>query len=261
MSIFRGFYMILLFLCLATSCGKKSSSKLSSNDDVLNKPLLIVMSGFGSCVKTRFHGEWESPVEMPMTVEAIKISREIYDEFGVESDIFVSCYTKLSELRYATSDDNFMKLNTNQNPEDVARLVRKRSESTPNTFIIGHSYGGWTSMKTFLASSSKSSLPTVKAYYSLDPISRKLCRLENPLSWGQCTGAPKDLTDNELISIRAQTDIWVNVWQDRTSFLHSAPIDHAHINTYYPVQHWDVNGLDEVWSGFHQEIRRVYSEI
>ncbi len=83
------------------------------------------MGGFGSCTVTNFHGDWESPAEMPMMLEVKRIYNELREEFGTDFDIFGSCFTKLSELRVRSSDDSFKKLYINQVPENVASTIRR----------------------------------------------------------------------------------------------------------------------------------------
>ena len=102
-------------------------------------------------------------------------------------------------------------------------------------FAIGHSYGGWLTMK--LMEDWIGNQNTVKTVYTLDPISKELCFFDNP---SQCVNAPNDISETSHQHSREFSALWVNQWQKNALFLHSSRISEADLNPKHDLTHWSM---------------------
>lgn len=238
-------------MALTTSCGQNNRSQLKSEGPT--KPLLIVMGGFSTCGEHREHGKRETPLGMELRGYEAALRREIESDRGIVFDVILSCYTKLAELRFVHSFDNYKKLHTEVTYGTFIDHLHQQIALHPNTFVIGHSYGGWLAMKTTASYGGPDE--HIKTLYSIDPISRKTCLLENPVSWGNCTIAPPDIKDDQRNMIQQVTEHWSNYWQNKTFYLHSSKIDQADVNVKVNASHTEIDNSDQVWSEQLADIR------
>lgn len=237
---------------LFNSCGA-GSTKSHLKDSGESKPFLIVMSGFNTCDVSPEHGNWHSPMGTIFRKYADNIAQSTRESSGREFDIFLSCFTTMGELRYAESFDGFKKLHTEQKSDDVRDHLHAIISDRPNTFIIGHSYGGWLAMKTALIR--HQSHEHIRSLVTIDPISRRNCRLELPGNWGDCTTSPRDFSDKDLAVIRDRTGRWNNYWEDRTVVLHSTEIELADENVKIDLGHAYIDDAPEIWDYKLEAIR------
>jgi hypothetical protein len=247
---------VVVTIGLIFSCSADPDSSKLKNDKRTPRILLVAMGGFASCTTGALHKEWESPVTMPMALQSYNLEQYFEHKSkgdpAAEVDLFLSCFTKLAELRYSTSADQYKKLYINQTLKTTVEFIEKMIPNYDAVFAIGHSYGGWLGMK--LLSSPRLSEGSIQSFHSIDPISRTNCRLENPFSWGNCTTAPTDFKPAELDQISSVTQHWMNSWQDQTFVLHSSEIEQANQNIYYETTHTRINDLPDVWDYFKEDI-------
>ena len=224
-----------------TSCGRNNRGRLQSGDET--KPLLVVMGGFSTCALAEQHDDWESPLGMRLARHTFQMIAGLQTERSIEFDVIFSCFTKLSELRYTESTDNYAKLHVSQPTGEVVKHVALEITRHPKTFIIGHSYGGWLAMRAVIGGPNKGH---IKSLFTVDPISQKYCRLESPVGWGNCTVAPPDIGEPQQRSIDQSTDLWMNYWEDQTFYLHSGAMPHATKNIQLSETHSTIDDAPEI---------------
>ncbi len=239
---------ILISVIALTSCGfrQAENSRLSSLPAV--RPLIIGMSGYSTCTKSDsyHHGE-QGPLGAQLFRKIEPIFQQITDKLGVEPGLMASCFTNDSQLIAASSLDGWRLVKPSD--EEYLANVHQQIEFFTHVFVVGHSYGGWLSMK--LAETYNGAKDKIKTLHTIDPISKKLCYFDNV---SECLSAPRDLDATARSRIRDNTDMWVNAWQDTTFFLHSSAIEEADENPKYEAEHWDIDNDDGLWETINEKI-------
>jgi hypothetical protein len=215
--------------------------------DKTTRPLVISMSGFASCKASQAHDGKVGPLGGRMMAHVFDLQKFIEEKTGEKTDIMASCFTSERQLITSSSLNSWGL----ENPTDEEYLgqLRRTMPDYSDIYIIGHSYGGWLSMKLMADWHGPSDL--IKSLYTIDPISKKLCFFDNPTD---CVAAPKDITALERQHIKDSTNLWVNPWQQKTMFLHSSIIPQADENPRFDISHWEIDNLSSIWSGMKSRL-------
>ena len=230
------------------SCGKRQDTHIKDVPSV--KPLIVVMGGFTSCRPSVDNISELGPTGMRMFTLEEDLRDHLTEKYSTTVDTIVSCFTQKNELRYVQSAD-FSRIETNVDPSNFVDLIRDRIERYSHVYIIGHSYGGWMTMRTIAGY--EGSPDRIKAYYSLDPISRPRCQITDPSHWSECIKAPSDISEEDRTHIHNKTTKWYNGYELLTPFLHSGHIAQAHVNKRFDVQHWTMDTVGEAWANIRDD--------
>ncbi len=229
-------------LIMIAACGSRhEQSSLTNKVEKTPKPLIISMSGFASCKASQAHDGKVGPLGSSMMAHVFDLQNFIEERTGEETHVMASCFT--SERQLITSSNVVSWGLENPTDEEYLGHLRRTMVDYSDIYIIGHSYGGWLSMKLLADWDGPSDL--IKSLYTIDPISKKLCFFNNP---AECVVAPKDIPAPERQHIKDNTDVWVNPWQQKTMFLHSSSIPQADENPRFDISHWEIDNLSSIWS-------------
>lgn len=212
------------------------------------RPLIVGMSGYSTCTESGdYHDGDLGPMGAQLFRQIQPIVDQITDKLNVAPALLASCFTDDRELITSSSLDAW-KL---EHPDDEEYLTKlnQQMEFFTHVFVVGHSYGGWLSMK--LVESYQGLSDKIKTLHTIDPISKKLCYFDNV---SECLSAPRDIEKPAREHISANTGIWVNAWQDVTFFLHSSPIPEADQNPKYNSEHWDIDNDEDLWQEIHRQV-------
>lgn len=244
------FYFVILSIVFTLSgCGPKTQDKASVlvSDRRTTKPLIISMSGFASCKTSERHEGEVGPLGSKIMPNIIDLSEFIEQRSGVEPTIMASCFTSERQLVTSSSAESWT-LETPSDEDYISKIHSKLDEFT-DVYVIGHSYGGWLSMK--MIESWKGSPTLIKYLYTIDPISKRLCFFDNPKD---CVSAPKDIGAEARQHIKDYTQLWVNPWQQKTIFLHSSAIPQADENPRFDISHWEIDNVSDIWNGLKSRL-------
>jgi hypothetical protein len=136
-----------------------------------------------------------------------------------------------------------------------------KSQKIRKVAILGHSYGGYTSILVAKALSKKDSEIKVTSLITLDPISMDTCQpaniaymLQKSAASPGCNQAPATgLRDNNITSAEindlAANIPWTNLWQGADTYLHSSPISASGVDNIEIVYNKDKKGgvLNHIW--------------
>ena len=287
----------LLALGAITSCGDGRSSRNQGQQDPVqdsntSKPesadnaikpttpapreknaLFIVMGGFGSC---RFDDNkilTIGPNEMEMA-KAFRLNFSDLESRGFRVQTIQSCFDMFNadKVRYVLSSNpttiRYESLNTYA--ADVADAIK--AQPNRSTYFMGHSYGGWLTMRTALKNRQSFKYAGL---FTIDPISRMQCssltylatifnfdgKPSNVATYPGCDSAPMDFTADATDLLRRSTNSWTNIYQSDFKYLHSSPIANAGSNVefQYPLDinpHTTIARDPKVWA----KIRSIFDQ-
>lgn len=240
--------ILSIFIALS-GCGIKTRNNTSAqtSDSGTIKPLIISMSGFATCKASDRHEGEVGPLGSKMMPNIIDLSEFIEQRSGVEPTIMASCFTSERQLVTTSSAESWT-LETPSDEDYISKLHNKMEEFT-DVYVIGHSYGGWLSMKMIELWQGSPTL--IKYLYTIDPISKRLCFFDNPKD---CVSAPKDIGAEARQHIKDNTELWVNPWQQKTIFLHSSAIPQADENPRFDISHWEIDNVSDIWNGLKSRL-------
>jgi hypothetical protein len=190
----------------------------------------------------------------------------------VNSDLFESFITTMMNTGYVKQNDNiifacFETLSPQMQVYDVKYrpqmvsihesqldgIVIPQAQQAGRVVVIGHSYGGWKSMKLV---SSPQLLGYVQAPIQLvtvDPISKVNCT--NPLMPG-CRQAPSDFTDVEFATLNSRTR-WLNAVQEPGIVVGSDAMAAAHFNLKFTgANHFSIVNDARLWQAVTEFVPR-----
>jgi len=231
-------------------CGSRRDSGLLLSHQVIPgiRPLIVGMSGYNTCTRSQnYHNGETGPLGAQIFRNIESVTQQITDILGIEPGIMASCFTDSSDLITSSSMDGW-KLNRPEDQDYIAE-IHNQMEFFTHVFVVGHSYGGWLSLK--LAETYNGPTDRIKTLHSIDPISKKLCYFD---SVSECLSAPRDIETAAREHIRDFTDFWASPWQDATFFLHSSPIEEADENPHHDAEHWDIDNDQDLWDSIQQKI-------
>jgi hypothetical protein len=240
----------LLMTLMFSACGPRDSqnSFLSSIRLPDVRPLIIGMSGYSTCTKSRdYHDGALGPLGAQLFRQIEPIIELMVDKLDAKPAITASCYTDDRQLISSSSLDNW-KLNHPRDSEYLPTL-HQQMELFTHVFVVGHSYGGWLSMK--LAETYTGAIDKIKTLHTIDPISKELCYFNNV---SECLSAPRDIKKDAREHIRDVTQTWANAWQNMTFFLHSSAIEEADQNLKIEAEHWDIDNDESLWETISHQV-------
>lgn len=202
---------------------------LLSAETAAAETVYLISGGYVSC-----RTAWNRPTSTPIFQAA---------RSRLHPDAYVAvCYRTDSSIVSFMSD--LGEPQASGNVDDLTQAVRMRMEAAaPNSrlVIIGHSYGASVVLKAALALIREFDVAYIA---TIDPVSSVSCppsefvrSLEGSATAPNpgCTTLPEDLTDR-FGELHDASVPWVQFYQDRYAYLHSAPLDAASHNIYlaYP---------------------------
>ena len=163
---------------------------------------------------------------------------------GKEDPIsLVSCYSwDATNINYMLSSDPTKTVTSTVDEMIAAFNVILAETKKPKIYIVGHSYGGWTSMKlaTNLRANTK-----IAGLITVDPISKQNCTPNTVINYvtsqpdSRCKEPPADFGSDQIEGIANRTKLWLNIYQTDFEPLHSGPIASAkNILKTYPTSNF-----------------------
>jgi hypothetical protein len=216
----------------------KEPGQQGTKNDSAKELMIWAAGGWNSCVATQKVPE-PGPLGMNMFKNfgpMIQKLREKHPDFKI--NYVASCFRP--DIRSVRYIDSSKPENTKVESKDSFHEIVEEYVSNPKQplIVLGHSYGGWLTMKA-LAKLSSLEIPL---FISIDPISPKTCHVESVWQWiadklkGKslketdigCRRSPTDILTEERNQIRSNVSEWYNVWQQDTfDALHADPIEQA----------------------------------
>ena len=233
-------FAVLLPLAFQVGCSSESSRL--SDADSKEEVQFIVMGGNSSCHNDEF-GNTRSPLGTDVHNSFEPILELVEADGRFATKWIVSCHRNSNAaVHYATSESGTQVFETT--PEEFITMINGNylQATARSTFVAGHSYGGWLTMKTALAAIPEQ---TFAGIFTIDPISRVHCTFTNP---GGCTQAPRDITNAQRSMIGNISDFWGNYYQTNTFYLHSAPMEEADFNLKLNTSHTGIDSHEGVWT-------------
>lgn len=227
---------LMLTLSHLTGCGEADRSLLK-NAPV--KPLIIVLGGNGSCDVVN-----PSPYNMPMTQKFKALKARIDAGISGSTDYVIACYSAAEDGVYSASSVDEGRV-YRRTPEQLVAHLNKNFPDNYPVALMGYSYGGWLALQTAIHYDN-----TNFGLYSIDPISRRYC----PTSQNGCVEFPRDVTQGERAAIQNKTAKWDHFYQNRTVYLHSAPVSEADENAQLGETHFTIQTSYPVWQRAEQEM-------
>lgn len=242
--------VVSIGLLAMTGCGQQAQNSLPSSVPQV-KPMFVLMGGYTTCDERRDGSSdsqtvVENPAAAPDPNRVLELPRfrellaKAPNYFGVTPEYVVSCYSAQDNSIYFLTSRAPNEIRSSERPEFIETIENMMTTGAP-IYLIGHSHGGWLSIKTAndLAQNHR-----LKALFSIDPISRTGCTTS---IFSNCTSAPRDISTQERQFIKSKTEKWQNFYQTETSYLHSSPIDQATINLKVTAPHTEIQLTDIVW--------------
>lgn len=165
-----------------------------------------------------------------------------------EDNVIFACYETLSPQMQVYDVRNRPQM-VPINEAELEGIVMPQAYLAQRIVIMGHSYGGWKSMKM---ASSAQLLPYTQApiqLITIDPISKINCT--NPFMPG-CRQAPSDFTNVEFSTLHSRTR-WLNAVQQPGVVLGSESMPAAHTNLEFTgVNHFTIVSDPRLWQAIHQ---------
>ena len=129
---------------------------------------------------------------------------------------------------------------------DVPDYVRRfySAHSNQKLLWIGHSYGGWLSLKTLIALQEQNISIPPPDLFTIDPISKRNCSVTSPLG---CSSAPTDVSEAEYLRLGESVGEWMNFYQRKTPVVRSSPVRGARSNIEIAVGHTRIDNHPLVW--------------
>jgi pimeloyl-ACP methyl ester carboxylesterase len=243
MRVMFRFCLISLMPLTTTHCGRDThQSDLSSGYQ--SPPLFIVMGGNATCEPDKDGGE-DSPFASGLFLSFKQRIYEPREASGLATEALITCYGSDAVVVNAWAS----------NPDDVSRddqlgfadKVLSAMQEEREIYLIGHSYGGWLSMK--LASHLNEQNTKIKGLFTVDPISRKYCTFSLPTG---CQQFPGDISKQAQLALKEGSELWHNYYQTQTWYLHSASAEHADKNQKFPVSHSNIDSHAPMWDEISQ---------
>ncbi len=226
------FCAVWLLACIA-ACGVDRTSQFGSDERAVERaPVLVSLSGFGSCRKDEL-GSW-TPRGSDVEVQARAVIREL-DSYDKPWAWVRACFDRDGHYYYASQssrDGQSQIVSTSQARDLRALTARVVAESERlhdgRVYLIGHSHGGWLAMQLILK------LPKhvpVGVLTTIDPISVLNCRGGGELAWNSfgygsgCQEAPSDITRGQrqyiIERLGGDTRHWAHYYQRQFTPLRS----------------------------------------
>jgi hypothetical protein len=234
----------LISLTVLSACGMQTTSSLMGGKEPV--PLFVAMGGNTSCKDA---DDRYNPRLIGLYRPLESLMERLKNERSVPSKSIVSCYDDTATVYFNIEGSDEVLTGT---PEEFAESIQNFMTEESSLMLIGHSYGGWLTMKTAATLANNDRLTGV---FTVDPISRRDCSFSNPSG---CTSAPRDFTAAQLNDIKERSQIWSNYWQNQTFYLHSSPITQADNNVKVATSHSNIDAHQATWQHIEQGVHSVW---
>jgi len=240
------------FILLTTGCSQASASKTTrdaGNQPSVSEPskkaktggslpggsgdptpIFALIDGFSTC--PNFADTANTIQDTNMSAILSKVLAAAKKNNKPNPMYVVSCYSfDPSKIYYSTSADPKKLLNSSV-PDFIKKFKDMVATVTnPDAFVVGYSYGGWTSMKLVSELDESTNL---MGLVTIDPISMVNCTtsnffnsLFNTSPEKGCTESPSDFRTETITGIESHAKTWLNFYQEDQTVLHSGIIEVA----------------------------------
>ena len=209
----------------ANDTGVEESSK-PSHDVTAGRRVYALLGGYLSCKNDEKNSATIVGSRMSLILSDLKIALK---RNGKDDPVsLVSCYNwDATNITYAVSSDP-----ANVVTSTVDEMIGTFNSlldgvKRPQLYIVGHSYGGWTSMKM---ATNVTADAEMAALITVDPISKQNCTPNTIINYvnsqpdSRCKEPPSDFGAEQIDEIARRTHFWLNVYQTDFAPLHSGPI-------------------------------------
>ena len=213
--------------------------------------LFVVISGNATCSPARFGGAMPGLVNSDL-FESFITTMMNTGYVKQNDNIIFACFETLSP-QMQVYDVKYRPQKVSIHESQLDGIVIPQAQQAGRVVVIGHSYGGWKSMKLV---SSPQLLGYVQAPIQLvtvDPISKVNCT--NPLMPG-CRQAPSDFTDVEFATLNSRTR-WLNAVQEPGIVVGSDAMAAAHFNLKFTgANHFSIVNDARLWQAVTEFVPR-----
>ncbi len=242
---------LIAAMAAITHCGpsRESHSTLKDQGESRDQLLAIVMSGNKSC--HRHNNNPSSPVRASIFPDFNRFKDKMERTENLEIDYVLTCYDGLGRLYMTNSTNPENVLSADE--DGVLPFIEEFRRVRPNhrLLLIGHSYGGWLSLKTTLHLHSElESLPRL-TLVTIDPISKVNCSPFKPFG---CSSSPTDISGDEYQAISGSSNPWLNFYQRQTPIVRGSAIEKASHNIEVSATHMDIDNQPLVWESIEKAI-------
>ena len=209
----------------ANDTGVEESSK-PSHDVTAGRRVYALLGGYLSCKNDKNNAPTLEGSRMALILSDLMAELK---SAGKEDPVsLVSCYSwDATNITYSLSSDP-TKTVTSTVDEMIANFNSVLAGTKrPKLYMVGHSYGGWTSMKI---ASTLTAINKMASLITVDPISKVNCTPNTIINYAtskpddRCKEAPTDFAAQQIEDIASRTNLWLNVYQNDFEALHSGPI-------------------------------------
>jgi len=166
----------------------------------------------------------------------------------------VSCYPQGSRKVYFTDSSKQQDPAPPTTREALWQRLQTLGSGVDRIVIIGHSYGGWTAMKSAFAVGTN-----IDLLVTIDPISLEKCTHGSWIMKGDyCKMFPPDFETFRLESLASLTGEWLHFWQTQQASLHSGPVSIMNPNLKeerIAARHDTIDTNDRVWRSIEEALQ------
>ncbi len=214
-----------------------SNDASPAEDASVGPPLVWVAGGWNSCRPTDQNSS-SGPLGMNIFKNFGPMMLSLKSKSFPTIEYVASCLRpNIKQAYYVHSSSPLSILSAPR--DNLATMVAERARAQKSPLvIIGHSFGGWITMKGINVMSGND----IRLLLTMDPISPVTCEFVTAGNWLKqkisgdtteppptgCTTSPTDITESQRDAIKAAVKRWVNIWQiDTLNALHADPIKQA----------------------------------
>jgi len=213
--------------------------------------LYVVVSGNATCNPIHYRDRLPGLIKTGLYsgfIHAMMDSKSV----GETDNIIFACYERLSPKMQVYDLRNRPEM-IDIDHSQLDSIVIPQAQLYSRVVMIGHSYGGWRSMKLASSPQFQQVKRGATTLITIDPISKSNCT--NPLD-ADCRKAPADFNRAELVSLNSGTR-WLNAVQEPGIVIGSDSMAAAHINLKFNgANHFSIASDDRVWAAINEFIRQ-----
>lgn len=213
--------------------------------------LFVIISGNSTCNPAVFSSPMPGLVNSSLFESFI--STMMNTGYVKQNDnIIFACFETLSP-QMQVYDVKYRPQMVSIHESQLDGIVIPQAQQADRVVVIGHSYGGWKSMKLLSSPQMQSYVQAPIQLVTVDPISKINCT--NPLMPG-CRQAPSDFTDVEFAVLNSRTR-WLNAVQEPGIVVGSDAMPAAHVNLKFTgVNHFSIVTDQRLWQAITQFVPR-----
>lgn len=213
--------------------------------------LFVIISGNATCSPAGLGGPFPGLVSSSL-FESFIVSMMNTGYVKQNDNIIFACFETLSP-QMQVYDVKYRPQMVSIHESQLDGIVIPQAQQASRVVVIGHSYGGWKSMKLLSSQQLLSYVQAPIQLVTVDPISKVNCT--NPLMPG-CRQAPSDFTDVEFATLNSRTR-WLNAVQEPGIVVGSDAMPAAHFNVKYTgVNHFTIVNDPRLWQAITEFVPR-----